>query len=131
MILTSNFRIAGHLPQAVAISRGLPKGWRGRIYKPLAPPWSLVKETDPGRFIAGYKAMVLSRLDPREVVRHLGGDNFVMLCWEAPGQFCHGRVVAAGGPVPRIHQHVVEHLVGALLQGGAQQCSGGAEWGQG
>ena len=47
------------------------------------------------------------------------------------GNVCHGRVVAAGGPVPRIHQHVVEHLVGALLQRAAQQWSGGAEWGQG
>ena len=35
MIFTSNFKIAGHLPQAVAISLGVPRGWRG----PGAPFW--------------------------------------------------------------------------------------------
>ena len=66
MIFTSNFQIAGHLPQAVAISRGLIRGWRGRAYRPLAPPWALVKITDrvefmpplpgPGAGKAGYQA---------------------------------------------------------------------------
>jgi hypothetical protein len=38
MILTSNFKIAGHLPQAVAISLGVPRGWRGARCSVLAPP---------------------------------------------------------------------------------------------
>ena len=38
MIFTSNFKIAGRLPQAVAISLGVPRGWQGRRYKALAPP---------------------------------------------------------------------------------------------
>ena len=25
----------------------------------------------------------------------LGGDDFVLLCWEQPGEFCHRLVVAA------------------------------------
>ncbi|MBU4232032.1 MAG: hypothetical protein KKD99_02720 [Proteobacteria bacterium] len=25
----------------------------------------------------------------------LGDDNFILLCWEAPGEFCHRQVVAA------------------------------------
>ena len=37
MIFTSNFKIAGNLPQAVAISLGVPRGWTGRRYKALAP----------------------------------------------------------------------------------------------
>ncbi|WP_449244000.1 DUF488 family protein, N3 subclade [Desulfobacca acetoxidans] len=95
MILTSNFKIAGHLPQAVAISRSTSKAWRGKSYKPLAPTWNLVKISDPTEFIRLYRAKVLNNLDPRQVLLELGGDDIVMLCWEAPGEFCHRLVVAA------------------------------------
>jgi hypothetical protein len=95
MIFTSNFHISGHLPQGVAVSRGIPRGWQGRIYKPLAPSWDLVKIQDPQEFIRLYRAQVLDRLEARQVVRELGGDDFLMLCWEPPGEFCHRRVVAA------------------------------------
>ena len=115
MIFTSNFKIAGHLPQAVAISRGLPRGWRGRVYRPLAPSWALVKIPDPQQFIKLYRAEVLDRLDARLVLKDLGDDDFVLLCWEPPGEFCHRQVVAAWlkaqlGVVveelnPRLRQH--------------------------
>ena len=95
MIFTSNFKIAGHLPQAVAISRGLPRGWRGRVYRPLAPSWALVKISEPQQFIRLYRTQVLDRLDARQVLRDLGGDDVVLLCWEPPGEFCHRQVVAA------------------------------------
>uniref|UniRef100_A0A7C3Z3B1 DUF488 domain-containing protein n=1 Tax=Desulfobacca acetoxidans TaxID=60893 RepID=A0A7C3Z3B1_9BACT len=95
MIFTSSFQTAGHFPQAVAISRGLPRGWQGRVYKALAPSWSLVKTTDQTRFIRLYKAQVLQKLNARQVLRDLGGDDFILLCWEAPGEFCHRLVVAA------------------------------------
>lgn len=95
MIFTSNFKIAGHLPQAVAISRGIPRGWQGRRYKALAPPRDLIKIMEPERFIPLYRAQVLDRLDPMQVIREMGGDNFIMLCFEPPGEFCHRRVVAA------------------------------------
>jgi len=95
MIFTSNFRTAGHLSQAVAISRGIPRGWRGRRYKALAPPRDLIKIMEPDRFIPLYRAQVLDLLDPMQVIREMGGDNFIMCCWEPPGEFCHRRVVAA------------------------------------
>lgn len=95
MIFTSNFKIAGHILQAVAISRGLPRGWRGRIYKALAPSWALVKISDPKQFINLYRTQVLDRLDARRVIQDLGCDDFVLLCWEPPGEFCHRQVVAA------------------------------------
>jgi len=95
MIFTSNFKIAGHLSQAIAISQGIPRGWQGRTYKPLAPAWTLVKLTDNEQFIKLYRAQVLDRLDAAQVLQDLGGDDFIMLCWEAPGVFCHRRVVAA------------------------------------
>ena len=95
MILTSNFKIAGHLPQSVAISLGVPRGWRGERCTVLAPPRPLIKIMDPGTFIPLYKAQVLDKLDPHQIIKDLGGDNFIMCCWEDPGVFCHRRVVAA------------------------------------
>ena len=95
MILTSNFKIAGHLPQAVAISLGVPRGWKGARCTVLAPPRPLIKIMDPATFIPLYREQVLDRLDPRKVLQDLGRDDFVMLCWEPPGDFCHRRVVAA------------------------------------
>jgi hypothetical protein len=95
MILTSNFKIAGHLPQALAISLGVPRGWRGRRYTGLAPSRKLIKIMDPETFTRLYKVEVLDKLDPMKVIVDLGGDNFAMLCWEAPEEFCHCRVVAA------------------------------------
>ncbi len=94
MIFTSNFKIAGHLPQAVAISMGVPRGWRGARCPVLAPPRPLIKIMDEATFIPLYRAQVLDTLDPHKIIRDLGGDNFIMLCWEAPGVFCHRRVVA-------------------------------------
>jgi hypothetical protein len=94
MIFTSNFKIAGHLPQAMAISLGVPKGWRGTRCTVLAPPRHLIKIMDPKTFIPLYRAQVLDRLEPHKIIRDLGGDNFVMVCWEDPGVFCHRRVVA-------------------------------------
>jgi hypothetical protein len=40
MIFTSNFKIAGHLHQAVAISLGVPRGWSGDGTPALPPPGS-------------------------------------------------------------------------------------------
>jgi len=82
MIFTSNFKIAGRLPQTVAISRGIPRGWQGRRCKALAPPRDLIKIMEPERFIPLYRAQVLDKLDPMKVIRDLGGDNFILLCWE-------------------------------------------------
>ena len=95
MIFTSHFKIAGHLPQAVAISRGIPRGWQGRRCKALAPPQDLIKIMEPEKFIRLYRAQVLDKLDPMQVIREMGGDNFIMLCFEPPGEFCHRRMVAA------------------------------------
>jgi len=95
VIFTSSYKIAGHLPQAVAISRGIPRGWQGRRCQELAPPRDLIKIMEPEKFIPLYRAQVLDRLDPMQVIREMGGDNFIMLCFEPPGEFCHRRVVAA------------------------------------
>jgi hypothetical protein len=89
---TSNFSNAGSDPDAVAISQGVPKGYTGRRYMPLAPPWSLVREKDEDVYRAAYLKQ-LSRLDPQKVYDDLG-ENAILLCWEKPGEFCHRRLVA-------------------------------------
>jgi len=50
---------------------------------------------DEATFIPLYRAQVLDKLDPHKIIKDLGGDNFIMCCWEDPGVFCHRRVVAA------------------------------------
>lgn len=95
---TSNFARSGSHPRAVAISRTRPRGWTGRIYEPLAPPWRLLAEAlsgeiDEEEYTRRYRAEVLSKLDPATVRADLGEDA-VLLCWENSGAFCHRRLVA-------------------------------------
>jgi hypothetical protein len=69
----------------------------------------------PEEFIRAYRAEVLDKLDPRQVLNDLGGDNCIMLCWEPPGQFCHRQVVAAwlkkelGLDVPEFNPRLRRH----------------------
>ncbi len=118
MIFTSNFKIAGLLPQAVAISLGVPRGWQGAQCAVLAPPRPLIKIMDPATFIPLYRAQVLDKLDPHKIIRDLGGDNFIMLCWEDPGVFCHRRVVAAW----------MKKETGVLIEEFDQRRKAHAEW---
>lgn len=78
---------------AVAISQGVPKWYKGKVYKKLAPSWALVKIEDEKEYVRRYKYEVLDRLDPAQVLKELGEDA-VLLCWEKPGEFCHRRIVA-------------------------------------
>jgi uncharacterized protein (DUF488 family) len=90
---TSNFARNSKNPNAVAISQGVPRWYKGRRYMTLAPPWELVKIEDEKLFRKLYHTHVLAKLEPRTVFNELG-ENAVLLCWEAPGKFCHRRVVA-------------------------------------
>jgi len=76
----------------VAISQGVPKWWKGRIYKALAPSWYLIKLKDEDTYTQKFNE-ILDNLDAREVVKVLGEDA-ILLCWEKPGEFCHRRLVA-------------------------------------
>ena len=95
MIFTSNFKIAGHLPQAVAISLGVPRGWRGARCTVLAPPRPLIKIMDPATFIPALQGAGPGQAGPHEGDHGSGRRQFHHVCWEAPGEFCHRRVVAA------------------------------------
>ena len=84
---------------AVAISKGVPEWYRGRVYEKLVPPWWMVNMSDEEEYEKSYRRVVLSKLDPKEVFEELGEDA-ILLCWEtskdiASGKiFCHRRIVA-------------------------------------
>ena len=92
MIQTSYYQKAGSLPNAVGISQGVPKWYKGELYKKLAPPWEIVKIENEATFRRLYHEMVLSHLNPVHVADDL--EEKVLLYWEPPGQFCHRRLVA-------------------------------------
>jgi hypothetical protein len=50
MIQTSHYQKSGSLPNAVGISQGVPKWYKGELYKKLAPPWEIVKIENEATF---------------------------------------------------------------------------------
>lgn len=92
MIQTSYFAKAAALPNAVAISQGIPKWYNGKRYKPLAPSWEMIHLKDPELYRKRYYEEVLSKLDPKQVAADL--DGCILLCHEKDSIFCHRRIVA-------------------------------------
>jgi hypothetical protein len=80
MIQTSYFAKAASLPNAVAISQGIPKWYTGARYKPLAPSWEMIHLKDPELYKKRYYQEVLSKLDPEKVASDLEG--CILLCHE-------------------------------------------------
>lgn len=91
MMQTGYYARHGKHPNAVAISVGVPRWFRGRRYPALAPDREWLR-VDPEKYMRLY-AERLRGLDARRVVADLGEDA-ILLCWEAPGKFCHRRLVA-------------------------------------
>ncbi len=93
----SYFAKAAENKNAVAICVRSPSFYTGRVYKKLAPKlWFLrkyKKDSDKVFYRKQYYKEVLNKLDPEEVYEELGEDA-ILLCWEAPGKFCHRHIVA-------------------------------------
>lgn len=91
---TSYYGALDKLPKnlrPVAISRQVPKWFTGAVEHRLAPAWKwlqMPREEYDRRF-----RKWLRRLDPWALYQELG-DNAVLLCYEAPGKWCHRRLVA-------------------------------------
>lgn len=109
---TSNFsRICRQLDDfgshSVSIALRAPKWYRGRRYPALAPRREMLKMIEATYRVEYQK--ILDNLDPQKVFEDLGEDA-ILLCWEAPGKFCHRRLVAEwleehlGRPVPELQQ---------------------------
>jgi hypothetical protein len=92
MIQTSYFVRAASLPNAVAISQGIPNWYTGARYKPLAPSWEIIHLKDHELYKKRYYEEVLSKLDPEQVASNLEG--CILLCHEKDSTFCHRRIVA-------------------------------------
>lgn len=92
MITTSNFAKSAKHPDAVAISQGVPRSYRGKRYMALAPPRWLLKAKDPELFNQEYRKL-LDSLDAKHIAEELG-PNAILLCWETFNVRCHRRLVA-------------------------------------
>jgi hypothetical protein len=90
-------KIAAADPRAVSIARWPPRWWGSRRrYIALAPSVDLLKRAKSGlswpEYVEGYSRGVLAKLDPAKVYADLS--DSILLCWEAPGEDCHRRLVA-------------------------------------
>jgi len=92
MITTSNFARSSKHPDAVAISQGVPRWYKGRRYMTLAPPRWFLNAKDPELFDREYRKQ-LDALDAQQVAGDLGPDA-ILLCWESFNVRCHRRLVA-------------------------------------
>ncbi len=92
MIYTSYFRKVMHHPKTVAITRTVPKGYKGPRCFELAPPKHLFGLNNPELFRKLYREEVLSKLDAKAFAERF--DGMILTCYEAPGKFCHRQVVA-------------------------------------
>ena len=106
---TSNFKISGNNPNAVAISRGIPVWYKGKRLIELAPSRALMSVKDDQEYNRRYQSEVLAGLDSLEILAELD-ENAILLCWENPGEPCHRRLVAEwlerewGIEVPELEQ---------------------------
>lgn len=111
-VYTSNYasleklKAAGLIDGAVPISRGLPRWFDEDIVVRrnllLAPSQKLLSaakrgEVDDAAYTRAFNSQ-LAHFSPHDVYHDLlkatGGTTPVLLCWEAPGAFCHRHLVA-------------------------------------
>jgi hypothetical protein len=99
-MMTSNFarNDTEKFPNAVSIARN-SRWFKGRRYPQLAPSRDLFTKYLAGiineaGYAIEYHRENLAKLDAVKLADELGSDA-VLLCWEAPGKFCHRRLVAA------------------------------------
>lgn len=99
IIFTSNYARHGTDPNAVAISARPPEWYTGKQYLALAPSWDLLRQVKRGeitdeQYAQRYLELLEQRnLTPQQVLNDVG-KGAILLCYEAPGDFCHRRVVA-------------------------------------
>ena len=105
MIYTTYFANLHNLPKTItpiSICGKAPAFYNGLQYKKLAPKYSFFKvwkETrDNDYYIASFHLEVLAKLNPAVVVKELQEksptDDFALVCYEKPGNFCHRHLVA-------------------------------------
>ena len=94
---TSNFKTYKG-PDGIAICIYPPVDWSGPRFPALEPERSDFYKIKGGamsqeEYEESYRKKVLARLDPQKIYDTL--KDYVLLCWEKPGDFCHRRIVSA------------------------------------
>lgn len=96
-LYTSSFNLAGREKKAVAISVGVPGWYKGKRFNALAPTWEMVKGYNSGKLTQRQYTIrynkILKSHDAKSIVKLLPSGS-ILLCWEAPGDFCHRRLAA-------------------------------------
>ena len=96
IIKFSNFATAGRLKNTVAISRTVPRWYKGDRDIALAPPLDIFKaykeSGDIERFMIEYYEYIYDTFDIVETAELCIGKIF--LCWCPRGEFCHRQLLA-------------------------------------
>ena len=94
----SNFATSGKLDNAIAITRTVPRWYKGDRIEELAPPMSLIqryKKNPEGQwkhYMQEYMCQVYFRDDLEDIYRQCQGK--VLLCFCKKTAFCHRQLVA-------------------------------------
>lgn len=71
-------------------------GYTGLSYPELYPKWPFLKkykeDGNKEAYTKEYYNLILNKLNPEKVYDDL--QDYVLLCYEKPGDFCHRRLVA-------------------------------------
>ena len=106
IIYTTYFANLKNLPAniiPVSISQVVPAGYKGLVYKQLAPPTSILnaykKTHDENTYIMKYTELVLNQLNQFKVIQDLekltkGAAEVALVCYEKPEDFCHRHIAA-------------------------------------
>lgn len=109
MIYTTYFAKLKKLPENVvpiAICAKPPTGYKGPVYRALAPKYDFFKQwqitRDNALFTENYIAQVLKHLNPVKVVAELYyqaglpycSSDIALVCYEKTTDFCHRHLVA-------------------------------------
>lgn len=96
---TSNYARSAQHPLAVAISASPPDWYHGKKFQLLAPTWEMINDYKSGRINSkDYASKYITLLEQRDItafdIVEIFPDGTRFLCYEAPGDFCHRRVLA-------------------------------------
>jgi len=96
-MFTSNYKLNGKHPAAIAISVYPPSNYNGRNLKVLAPNFHDVIKLKKNQITEHQYAVnyfeKLDELDPSDIIDNLPDDS-IFLCYEDPFEFCHRRLFA-------------------------------------
>ena len=99
---TSYFANLINVKNPLSICGKAPEWYTGPQFKVLAPKYDFFIAykngiIDEAGYVEQFKLKVLALLDPVEIYQRLlrlYGEDVSLLCYEAPGDFCHRHIVA-------------------------------------